>query len=225
VTSVCHFFHGVLRDLPGNPGPLQEVIGIGGGDAVEENRVGDRQALKGDYSKGAVGGNRGRLEHSSSRRRVAGGQPVDLRPADQCGNADPGIVHRSQCPGGVHLGNRAPSACIMTVKFSDWPVETSKTVDFQSTNPFLVTFRLYPLAGVSEGASKVPSSVGHDAAPDAHGSFERSTVLSGMPSPLASRTVPVDCRVSASDCAYTPAHRSPRAERGQVLFSMRFLNS
>ena len=123
---------------------------------------------------------------------------------------------------GSTSGTEPPSACIMTVKFSVWPVETSKTVDFQSTNPFLVTFRLYPFAGVSEGASKVPSSVDIMLRRMPIDSLDRNTLLSGMPSPLASRTVPVTAPYPGSDCAYAPVAQTTASRKRPSVVFMRF---
>ena len=95
-------------------------------------------------------------------------------------------------------------------------------MDFQSTNPFLVTFRLYPFAGTSEGASKVPSSVDIMLRRMPMDSFERSTVLSGMPSPLASRTVPVTAPYPATDCAYPPVAQTTASRKRPNVVFMRF---
>ena len=119
-------------------------------------------------------------------------------------------------------GTEPPSACIMTVKFSVWPVETSKTGDFQSTNPFLVTFRLYPFAGTSEGASKVPSSVDIMLRRMPIDSLDRKMALSGMPSPLASRTVPVTAPYPATDCASTPVAQTTTSRKRLSVVFMRF---
>jgi hypothetical protein len=161
----------------------------------------------------------GVISTSSSRRRSRVGIPsICARPINV---ETPTLVSSTgaNALSGSTVGIEPPSACIITVKFMIWPVETSKTGHFQSTNPFLVTFRLYPFAGTSEGASNVPSSVDIMLRRTPIDSFVSTTALSGIPSPFASRTVPVTAPYPATDCADTPvAHSTASRKRPNVVF-------